>query len=141
MRGPRVQSSPRSPHFPRKMSDSACRPRSIPSVDTQTDTLTGHDPPESAENGIVWEHMVGRFGYLSVLFIQREGFWVAQSLEYDLAAQGRTVDEAKHAFEQTLIGQIMLDKQQGRPPLDHLPPAPDRYWDAFRQVAAQFLKT
>ena len=85
--------------------------------------------------------MVGPFRYLSVLFIPRDGFWVAQSLEYDLAAQGRTVDEAKHAFEQTLIGQIMLDKRQGRPPLDHLPPASDRYWDAFRQVAAQFLKT
>jgi len=85
--------------------------------------------------------MVGPFRYLSVLFIQRDGFWVAQSLELDLAAQGRTFDEAKHAFEQTLIGQIMLDKRAGRTPLDHLPPAPERYWEVFRQVALKSVAT
>jgi hypothetical protein len=84
--------------------------------------------------------MVQPFLYVSVLFIHREGFWVAQSLERDLAAQGRTLDEAKHALEQTLVGQILFDKRQGREPLVHVPRAPDRYWEAFRRVASQSLK-
>ena len=66
---------------------------------------------------------------------------MAQSLERDLAAQGRSLDEAKHAFEQTLSGQILLDKGYGREPLAHLPQAPERYWEAFRHVASQPLKT
>lgn len=78
---------------------------------------------------------------MSVLFIQREGFWVAQALERDLAAQGRTLDETKRAFEQTLIGQILFDKQQGREPLAHLGPAPERYREIFLRVATRPMQT
>lgn len=80
--------------------------------------------------------MLDRHLMLSVLFISTSGMVVAQALQYDLAAQGRTYEEAKHAFEQTLIGQLLLDQQLGRAPLSTLTAAPARYWDAWRAATA-----
>jgi len=80
--------------------------------------------------------MLDRHLMLSVLFISTGGMVVAQALQYDLAAQGRTYDEAKHAFEQTLLGQLLLDQRLGRAPLSTLAAAPARYWDAWQAATA-----
>jgi hypothetical protein len=73
---------------------------------------------------------------LSVLFISSGGMVVAQALERDIAAQGRTYDEAKIAFERTLLGWLLLDQQHGRAPLSGIAAAPARYWDAWRVATA-----
>jgi len=73
---------------------------------------------------------------LSVLFISSGGMVVAQALERDIAAQGRTYDEAKVAFARTLFGQFLLDQQLGRAPFSTIAPAPARYWDAWRVATA-----
>ena len=71
------------------------------------------------------------FTYLSVLFIRQGDYWVAQALEHDIAAQGASLQLTQRTFEETLSGQIALDRKFGREPLKHLPPAPREYWDAF----------
>lgn len=46
---------------------------------------------------------------LRVLFIKGNGDtdnWVAQCLEYDIAAQGKTIREAKKMFELTMAGEL-----------------------------------
>ena len=57
--------------------------------------------------------------------------WVAQCLQYDIAAQGDTIAEAKVAFERTFCGQIAVDLAKGRQPLEGIPEAPRGYWDKF----------
>src|SRR5687768_7289160 len=68
--------------------------------------------------------------HVTVLFIrQPEGFWLAQGLEYDLAAQGSSVELAKEGFERTFLGQLALDRRMNRKPLSTLERAPQKFWD------------
>ena len=61
---------------------------------------------------------------VSVLLRYEGIYWVAQGIEYDIAAQGRTIQEAKKAFEKTIIGQIILDVKDGLEPLTGVEKAP-----------------
>ena len=79
---------------------------------------------------------------LSVLFFQESsGIWVAQALERDIAAQGRSVEEAKIAFERTVDGYLRLDGKLQREPLSGLKPAPRPYWEVWERVAKKHLET
>jgi hypothetical protein len=74
---------------------------------------------------------------VKVLFIREGKFWVAQALEFDLAAQGSSIAKTKRAFEQAFFGQIHFDVKLGRPPLEHLPPAPEKYWREFNRIVKE----
>jgi len=65
---------------------------------------------------------------VSVLLHQDGHAWVAQCLQRDLAAQGRTEEEAKNRFREALGAQIAWDLLEGRTPLGGLPQAPKRYF-------------
>jgi len=65
---------------------------------------------------------------VSVLLHQDGEAWVAQCLEYDLAAQAPSEEEAKKRFVRTLQAQIMDDLRDGLTPLSKLPKAPRRYF-------------
>lgn len=71
---------------------------------------------------------------IKVIFMHEGRHWVAQGLEYDLAAQGRTVEETKRAFERTFTGRLLFDRERGRQPLSGLPKAPQKFWDIFTAV-------
>lgn len=64
---------------------------------------------------------------LSVLLHRDGDAWFAQCLQFDVAAQGRTPEEARQRFLTTLTEQILLDLRDSKPPLTHLGPAPNRY--------------
>jgi hypothetical protein len=66
--------------------------------------------------------------------------WVAQALEKDLAAQGTSIEDAKRAFERTFAGQVLLDQRLGRPPLEHLPEAPQRFFSLFNLIVSSLSK-
>jgi len=68
---------------------------------------------------------------LRVLFVRDGDLWAAQCIDYDIAAQGRSITEAKTAFEQTIIGQILFDIKRGKQPLTDLRPAPESYREKF----------
>lgn len=72
---------------------------------------------------------------LSVLLIPEGESWAAQCLEFDIAAQGRTLHDAKANFERTFVGQIALDVLHGRQPMDGILPAPPEYWRAFENAS------
>jgi hypothetical protein len=67
-----------------------------------------------------------------VLFIREGDSYVAQCLEYDIAAQGKTMPEVKRGFELTFAGQMELDTRAGRPLFQGIPKAPDIYWSCSR---------
>jgi hypothetical protein len=69
-----------------------------------------------------------------VLFLHEGDSYVAQCLEYDIAAQGKTLPEVKLAFERTLVGQMMLDMKQGRKPLEGIGEAPRVYFEKFERA-------
>lgn len=69
---------------------------------------------------------------LSVLLLMEEGMWVAQCLNYDIAAQGKTLEAAKEAFARTFAGQVCVDLHHNVEPLSAFPPAPAEYWNQFK---------
>ncbi len=64
-------------------------------------------------------------GNVNVLLYQENGVWVAQGVEYDMAAQGNTDTEALDSFERVFLGQIHLDITRGLEPLQDIDPMPD----------------
>jgi len=70
---------------------------------------------------------------LCVLFLREEDSWVAQCLQYDIAAQGKTIADAMAAFARTVSGQICVDLHHGVEPLSEFTPAPHEYWHRFEK--------
>lgn len=71
---------------------------------------------------------------VKVLFLQEGDYWVTQGLEYDVAAQGKTIAEAKKSFENTFLGQIVLDIKENRKPLEGISKAPEEFWNKFKEA-------
>ena len=69
-----------------------------------------------------------------VLVLPEAGHLVAQCLEYDIAAQGRTMRELREAFAQTFVAQVALAVEHGQRPLANLRPAPQRHWKLFERA-------
>jgi hypothetical protein len=61
--------------------------------------------------------------------------WVAQCLEYDIASQGKTLEEMKERFIQTVQGNIVLALERGVVPFSNLAPAPARYWEEYNEAS------
>ena len=83
--------------------------------------------------------MPGQFNFeLSILIrhevIANASGWVAQCLEYDIAAQGDTISEAMASFRRTFLGQVRVDVAHGRKPLEGIQKAPAEYWAEFSRA-------
>ena len=69
---------------------------------------------------------------VSVLLLREGESWVAQCLDYDIAAQGRSLSEVKERFAKTFIGQILVDLHHNVVPLSGFSQAPDAYWKHYQ---------
>jgi hypothetical protein len=69
---------------------------------------------------------------LSVLLLVEGESWVAQCLEYDIVAQGKTPRKALESFGWVIGAQVLLDKQRRRKPLSTFERAPERFWEKFK---------
>lgn len=81
---------------------------------------------------------MARHLYLSVLFFRDPNepeAWIAQALEHDIAAHGRTIEQARVAFERTVQGYFQLAAKHHQEPLASLKAAPDTFWEAWKRVA------
>lgn len=47
--------------------------------------------------------------------------WVAQCLDFDLVAQGKTLEAAQESFRKTLVGHICLALSKGEKPIEIMP--------------------
>lgn len=54
-------------------------------------------------------------------------------MEYDIAAQGKTLREAKAALEKSFVSQVMIDAAHEIAPLSKTPQAPRQYWEMFER--------
>jgi len=78
--------------------------------------------------------MSSRAIFIRVLVMRQGQQWLAQGLEYDLAAQGPSEKQAILAFVGVLQGHLRLDRKHGREPLAGIPPAPERFMKAFERL-------
>ena len=71
---------------------------------------------------------------IRVLFFKEGETWVAQCLEFDIAAQGASIKHAREAFIEVFTGQISLDLSKNREPLSEKKQAPHWYWQWLRDA-------
>ena len=74
---------------------------------------------------------------MSVLIFKESGWWVAQCLEYDIAAQARTLKDVQYEFQRVFLGRIFAAQELGIDPFEGIPPAPDEY----RRIVKDASKT
>lgn len=72
---------------------------------------------------------------VSLLLMTENNIWTAQCLEFDIAAQGKTMSEAMAAFQRTFAGQVCIDIENGKEPFEDFSQAPVDYWDKFEQAS------
>ena len=71
---------------------------------------------------------------LDVLVTKEADWWVAQCLQYDLAAQAKTLADLRYAFEHALVAHVIVSIEKKVEPFDSLPSAPRKYWDAWERA-------
>lgn len=72
---------------------------------------------------------------LRVLVFQDQGFYIAQCLEYDIAAQAKSFPDLKKAFACTVLGQIKIQLELGQEPFFGIPKAPKCFWKEYEEKA------
>jgi predicted RNase H-like HicB family nuclease len=69
---------------------------------------------------------------LRYIVFSDNGFWVAQGLEADICAQGKTAAEACERFEATARAEAFEANEEGRTLFD-IGPGPDRFFTMWNQ--------
>ena len=67
-----------------------------------------------------------------VVFPEGNRWWIARSLERDIAAAGPTPEAALDSIVKIAQAHVVFDQRHGREPLSAFAPAPRAYWKAFR---------
>ena len=68
---------------------------------------------------------------MNVVLFREGNVWIAQGLEHNLVAQGRTLPEVKDAFARVFGAQVLVDLADNLVPLSTCGSAPQEYWDLF----------
>lgn len=69
------------------------------------------------------------------LWSTEQGVWIAQCLEYDLATQGASRDEAFGRFVTMLMGQMRFNETRKKPIMHNIPVAPQNYRDEAERLS------
>jgi len=75
----------------------------------------------------------------AVIFPEGDKF-IAQGLEYDICAFGKTVTDAQNRFLRAVVSNAVLCVEHGKKSLEDIPPAPKKYWDMFKKSDVQLEK-
>ncbi len=74
-----------------------------------------------------------KFYRMKILLFQDAEGWVAQCLNYDIAAFGKTIPEAQRAFANLFLAEVIYLDKTGKT-LKDLPEAPEWYWDKYEEA-------
>jgi hypothetical protein len=74
-----------------------------------------------------------------VAFMDRDGNWIAQGIQYDIAARAPSPLGLREAFQRQLLANLALNARLGREGLDGVPPAPDRFRALFEAAKEQLI--
>ncbi len=70
---------------------------------------------------------------LDILFMSDGVAWTAQCLQYDVAAQGKTIKEAQNDLEYALMAEVGYLAETDRT-LDDLQSAPKCFWEMYENA-------
>lgn len=71
---------------------------------------------------------------VSVIAFQEGDWWTAQCLEYDLAAQAKTLSDLRYELDRVLVSHAVVSTELGRAPFEGVGPAPAKYWRMFENA-------
>jgi hypothetical protein len=71
---------------------------------------------------------------LNVIAYQEGEWWCAQCLEYDLAAQAKTLPDLHYEFERIVYSHLAISLELGQEPFEGLNPAPQKFWDMYEKA-------
>ncbi len=74
-----------------------------------------------------------------VAFMDHDGRWVAQGIQYDIAASAKSPSGLRKAFIRTLSANLVMNAKLGREGLDGIPPAPERFRALFEEAEEQLV--
>ena len=78
---------------------------------------------------------------IRVVVFQDGAWWVGQCLEYDIAAQARTLPALYIEVERLLVGRLVVAHERGVLPFAGLPVAPPRFWQMFDRAPLGLQRT
>jgi len=70
---------------------------------------------------------------VSVVVFQEDEYVCAQCLEYDIAAQAKTLDDCLYEFGRLLTGHVAISLENNLEPFHGIPRAPARFWEWFER--------
>ena len=70
----------------------------------------------------------------AVLFQEDDGQWSAQCLEYDIAAQAKSLPDLCYELERVIVSHVMVSRELKQEPFVGYEPAPRLYWDMFERA-------
>jgi len=78
---------------------------------------------------------------MTIVMFKENDWWIAQCIEYDLAAQGRNIDDAQYEFQRMFCGRIMVAQELGiDDPLGDLPRAPKKFQTLLNKASKRIFK-
>ena len=73
----------------------------------------------------------------NVVFYEDGDFWVAQAIEFDIAARADKPSKLPRAFERAVTGEPCRQSRTGRQRLEGISAAPERFRELFELSAFQ----
>lgn len=71
---------------------------------------------------------------ISAVLFQEGDWWSAQCLEYDIAAQAKTLPALYDELERVLAAHITVSLELDKEPFAGFNPAPKKFWDMYRDA-------
>jgi hypothetical protein len=71
---------------------------------------------------------------VSVVLYPEEGFWIAQGLQFDITARGKTPTEASERFNDKFGAELVISTEVDEEPLAGVGQAPKEFWDIYKRA-------
>jgi hypothetical protein len=71
---------------------------------------------------------------VSVVLYPEEDFWIAQGVQFDITARGRTPLEASERFNDKFGAELVMSIEVGEEPLASVGAAPKEFWDMHERA-------
>lgn len=70
---------------------------------------------------------------LTVLFVQQSGYWFAQCLDHNIAAEGLTVEEARENWAKLFESHLRVAEKLEQEPFTNIGEVPEKYKKLYRE--------
>ena len=72
-----------------------------------------------------------KFIFSVIAFQESDGSWIGQCLQYDVAAQAKTLPDLQYEIQRVLVSHLAIGERLNREPFEGIGQAPRHYWDMY----------